>query len=292
MATERQRTKSLDDDILSGDKRVKRITGRSKRAIKGTAHLFASLPNFATNAAVRKRLFAELAKEYKILNSEINDWVDSEVKVTSKNWFNYAKEDLPAGSLTTFGAFSTKYVGDIIAQINPAMADSSIAMNAHIGGMNSSDVRALRAAISTTYAEASVEGLTNRQMAKRMQAKVVRAAGQFTFLDKAGRRWTADNYFSMLNRTLHAQAARQTYANAATTEAGYDLYKMTGGITGSSKKHPDDPCDTAIREGLIFSMTGATKGYPTYDEVLARGIYHPNCVHSMRVVLPSELPNE
>ena len=288
MATEKQKEKKLDDAIKTGDKKVKGIVNKSRRSINGAIKEATEDKGFLTSAAKRNKLFAELAAEYKVLNSNVNDWVTSEVDVTAKNWFNFAKEDLPkSASIPTFGAFSEKYVDDIIGFINPATADKQVAINAQIGGMLTNDVRELRAAVSTTMAEGAVEGLTLPQMSDRMQKKVAKSAGQFKFLDKAGRAWTADNYFSMLNTTLHSNAARQTYIDVATKEAGYDLFIVTGGVTGSSIDNPNDPCDRWA--GRIFSMTGATEGFPTYAEIVAEGVYHPRCVHDLRAVLPSEV---
>ena len=31
------------------------------------------------------------------------------------------------------------------------------------------------------------------------------------------------------------------------------------------------------------------KGYPTYDDAISDGVFHPNCVHFLRAVLPSEI---
>lgn len=289
MATERQRSQNLDKGISDGEKEVKRILGRSKRSINGAIVEYTELPNFATNAGVRNKLYTELSKEYKALDSDINDWIKSDSKATSKNWWNYAKEDLPKGAVPgTFNQFSDKYLSDIIGVINPSTINSQVAINAQIGGMLTSDVRAIRAAVSTTIAEGAVEGLTNPELAARMEAKVRKAAGQFTFVDKAGRRWTADNYFGMLNRTLHASTARQTYIDTATTELGYDLYQIEGGVTGSSVENPNDPCDKWA--GRIISMTGNTKGYPTYADAVNDGVFHPNCLHFVRALLPSEIP--
>ena len=37
-------------------------------------------------------------------------------------------------------------------------------------------------------------------------------------------------------------------------------------------------------------MSGNTKGYPTYAESLADGMWHPNCSHVLSVVTPTGLP--
>lgn len=283
-----QREKRLARDIARSEKQINNLLTRSRRSVNGTISEYVSQPNYITNAVLRNKLYTQLAGEYKKLDKDMNKWVYGEVENTSKTWWSYAKEDLPVKG--TFGAFSERYLSDIIGYINPATVDSQVAMNAQIGGMLTNDIRALRAAVTTTMAEGAVEGLTRPQMAERMYTKVVKTTGQFNFVDKAGRAWTADNYFGMLNRTMHAQAARQTYINVATSELGYDLYEIEGGVSGSSAAYPNDPCDNWA--GRIISMTGKTPGYDTYQDALNAGVFHPRCVHFVRALLPSELKAE
>lgn len=290
MATERQRAKKLDKNIAKGKRDVTKVIAKAKRSVSGAVSEYVSQPNFISNAAVRNKLYTEIAAEYKKFNSDISEWTVKGGKQSAKDFFGYAKDDVPKGAIgATFGQFSTKYVEDVIAQINPSAIGSQVAINSHIGGMRDNDIRALRAAVSTTVAEGAVEGLTNPQMAERMLKKASDAAGQFTFIDKSGRRWSADNYFGMLNRTLHSTAARQSYIDAATKEAGFDLYQIEGGVTGSSVDNPEDPCD--MWAGRIISMTGETKGYPTYQDAVSAGVFHPMCVHFVRAIMPSEIPD-
>lgn len=289
MATEKQRSEKLDKNIAKGKKELAAIIPRSQRVVKGAVAEYIADPRFTTNAKLRNKLYTELAGEYRKFNSDIDDWTVKNVNASAKDFWNFAKEDLPTGAAAgTFGAFSSKYVDDIIGFINPSSVGGQVAMNAHIGGMLDNEIRALRAAVSTTMAEAAVEGLTNPQMADRMIKKMTAVSGKFAFIDKAGRKWTADNYFGMLNRTLHATSARQSYIDTATREAGFDLYTIEGGVTGSSVSNPGDPCDDWA--GRIISMTGATSGYPTYDDALGAGVFHPGCVHFVRVLMPSEIP--
>lgn len=271
--------------IVKGEKEIKAVVKRNQRTIKGLVSEYSEKPRFATNAALRTALYRELAGEYKKFGSDIDEWTRNNVESTAQEFWKFAKTDLPLEG--TFGAFSKQHIEDILGEINPNTVDDLVGINAAAGGMLQNDVRALRAAVATTIAEGAVEGLTNPQLAERMRIKVGDAAGKFQFVDRSGRKWKADNYFGMLNRTIHAQAARNTYATAGTS-AGYDLYTITGGVTGSSVENPDDPCDAWA--GRIFSMTGSTEGFPTYDDALSAGVFHPNCVHGIRAVLPSEVP--
>jgi len=288
MATEKERDAKLNRNIKDSGKDLAGVLSARKRSISGTISEFTSRRNFMSNPAVRNKLYSELSKEYAVLNKDVSAWTVDGATKSSKDFFGYAREDLPKGSLPTFGAFSEKYLEDIIGEINPAAVKSSVAINAQINGMNQADVRVLRAAVSTTLSEGAVKGLTLPEMNVSMRARIAGKVGQFQFVDKAGRNWTADNYFSMLNQTMHANASRDSYINAATTEAGFDLYQIEGGVTGSSVENGNDPCDAWA--GRIFSMTGNTKGYPTYQDALDAGVFHPRCVHFIRAILPSEIP--
>ena len=288
MASQRQRERKLEKGIAEGKKELTAILSKRKRAISGTVSEFTGKRDFAVNPRTRNKLYRELGEEYKKLNLDVNEWTVNNATKEAKQWWGYAKSDLPKGAVTdTFGAFSKQYIDDILGQINPATVDKTVAMGAQIGGMHANDVRALRAAVSTTIAEGAVEGLTNKQMADRMQAKIKGKVGQFQFVDKAGRKWKGENYFGMLNRTIHANAARDTYV-ATATDAGFDLFQIEGGVTGSSLENASDPCDDWA--GTIISMTGSTKGYPTYQDTVDAGMWHPACVHFLSAVPPSEMP--
>ena len=288
MATEKQRGEKLNSNIAKSKKQFTGVLATRKRAINGEILDATAKANFVTSATARNKLYADIAEQYRILDKEVNAITVNGVTRSAEDFFNFAKEDLPAGALPTFGAFSQKYVDDIIGQISPSAVKKSVAMNAQIGGMMQNDIRVLRAAVSTTIAEGAVAGFTNPEMAVSMQARIAGKVGQFQFIDKAGRHISADNYFGMLNRTLNANASRESYITAATTEAGFDLYQIEGGVTGSSAINPSDPCDAWA--GRIISMTGETKGYPTYDDALSAGVFHPACLHFLRAILPSEIP--
>lgn len=278
------REDQLKRNMQEGFVAIQRILKRAQRTIKGTVAEFAGDKRIATSATLRDRMYKTLSGEYQILGSNIDAWTRDSVNQTARQWWRYAKTDLP--NVGTFGAFSEKHLEDILGMINPSIIAGKVAVNAQASNMLASDIRVLRAAVSTTFAEGSIEGLNNRQLAERMTDKLIKAAGQFTFLDKAGRSWTADNYFGMLNRTLHATTARQAYFGAA-SDAGFDLYVIAGGVTGSSQDNPEDPCDKWA--GRIYSLTGNTPGFPTYQDVVDAGVYHPRCVHYARAVLESEI---
>jgi len=43
-----------------------------------------------------------------------------------------------------------------------------------------------------------------------------------------------------------------------------------------------DPCPRCVPwEGQLLSLTGATEGYPTYDQARSTGLHHPRCRHNL-----------
>ena len=267
-------------------KPLKSALKTTKRAVQGVTAEYLALPNFISNSKIRNDLYSELAKEYTNLNASVNDWTMNSSNAVAKEFWRYASEDLPKGaSVATFGSFSTKYLNDIISGVNPSTVNSQVAINPNINKMLTSDLNVIRSSVTTTLAEGAVEGLTRPEMTARMKEKVIGKTGTFSFVDSGGKRWSADNYFAMLNRSLNANVARDSYISTM-TDAGYDLARIVGGVTGSSAEDPSDPCDEWA--GEIISMTGATSGYPTLEDARSAGVFHVNCVHSVTALAPSE----
>lgn len=64
-------------------------------------------------------------------------------------------------------------------------------------------------------------------------------------------------------------------------EDGYDIVELS--VSGNS-------CEECAKwEGQIFSLTGATEGIPTKQDLIDAGVFHPNCTHRYTVVTDYEL---
>ena len=68
----------------------------------------------------------------------------------------------------------------------------------------------------------------------------------------------------MLNQTISANTARSAYEDTV-TEAGYDLAKLDA--------HGDSCPHCTKWAGKVISITGATKGYPTQETLIADGVF-------------------
>ena len=272
-----QRGRLIATDIKAGRKELFSITKAAQKSMDALMVNAVNSGNFMAAASVRQKLYKKLGEEYVDLDAKTNAWVADRTNTVAKRWHALAVDDLPKGATGTFGAFSKKYLNDIIGKINPSTIDSQIAINARLGGMLSSDVFAFRTAVSDVIREGAITGMTKPEMSAAMIKRTKQISPMATFIDKGGRTWKADSYFAMLNRTLHTTVARETYTDTA-AEAGFDLMEILG---GASTGPADDPCH--VWEGKVVSMSGETKGYPTYGDALAAGVFHPNCIHFLGV---------
>ena len=262
--------KLLEAQTKEGERQLIAITADARRRIEERIVKAVERGNFVQAAVIRDGLYREVAKEYVRLNKNVDDWTKKRAEKISRAWHVLAIDDLPeAAGAFTFGQFSKKYLNDIIGAINPSTIGNKVAINPRIQGMISADIRAIRIAVSETVREGALTGMNNHQLTKEMISKATAIKPTVKFVDAAGRTWNSESYFGMLNRTLHATVARETYADTA-VEIGYDLFTIDGGSSTSCL-----PCSQWA--GKKVSMTGKTKGYPTAADATAAGVFHPNC---------------
>lgn len=122
---------------------------------------------------------------------------------------------------------------------------------------------------------ASLTGQTRKEVSSQLLNRAVTEIPGFQFIDRAGHHWKDKSYFEMLARTELMNAGRASYDDTC-AQNGFDVVKLT--ISGNS-------CKACTRwEGHLFSLTGATPGLPTKDDLIDDGVFHPNCTHSYTAV--------
>ena len=140
--------------------------------------------------------------------------------------------------------------------------------------MSFDHIKHLRTIAADVTRQMSLTGNTRKEVSKAMLNKAMEIPN-FQFTDNAGHKWQAKSYFDMLARTELMNAARASYDDKCAKE-GFDVVELT--YSG----HSCDACDRW--EGRLFSLTGATRGLPTKDDLIADGVFHPNCTHSYTLV--------
>ena len=139
-------------------------------------------------------------------------------------------------------------------------------------------INSLREATVAALREQAVTGGTLKDMRRDLAERWAIAAKvenpQFT--DAAGRRWDTRTYFQMNVRTNAMRVYNDCLVDDVARETGSDLMRIsTGG---------DPDCDCFAWEGCIVSISGKTKGFPSYEDARRGGCFHPNCTHTLEYV--------
>jgi len=267
--TTQNRAEMIRTLLLARDKVQDRILKAARNKRYGTAR------------RVRDGLLRDLIGLYLELQGDLDTWTKGAIENTSKDFFDLAIEDLLLTEADTaainFTIFSKEHFEDYFERIHPFNADRLAAVNVHlnpnINRMLESDVRELQNATVEIFRLAEVSGLTPEERFLALRGRVegmVDEQRSWSFVDKAGTSWKNGNYFQMLNRTVSAKVARDSY-NDALIEEKRDLVQVIGGTSPNS--HP-----ACVRwNGKILSLTGATPGYSTVADAESEGLHHPNC---------------
>lgn len=226
----------------------------------------------ALSGVKRRKLFLAIDAQYRALSGGIDASLKAGAAEVIEDFKDVAAEHVAAkgatGSATTF---SDKYVAEVFARVHPSSGPNIAAVRT--ANMAAGDKRAIQRAITETARRASLEGWTLRQQQQELTIALAELVDggldSWQFIDKSGRKWKNSNYFNMLTRTVNAEVARGSYHDGL-VEQGYDLAAtVTGGM----------PCPICTNwAGVIYSITGKTKGFPTEADLRAAGVYHISCV--------------
>jgi len=94
-----------------------------------------------------------------------------------------------------------------------------------------------------------------------------------------GRKVSVDVYAEMVGRTMTHHASLQASWNRA-QEFGTDLVRISSHYGA---------CPLCVPwQDRVVSLSGETEGYPTMDEAIEEGLFHPNCLHSTVVYIEGE----
>jgi len=281
LAARGQRKHIIRRAIQQNQADVREILLTSKARVDSAILQAARDSRFATSARVRDRLYGDIQGMYERMGGDLAKWNSTMTRETMREWHNLGIKDLPAAErAASFAQFSSRHLEDYLSYVNPLGAKSLTAVNT----LASQDVRWLRHQFVEVFQDAQVQGLSMREMSKTLQSRVLDPRPDWKFIDTAGRAWKPEHYFNMVTRTSVADISRQSYVDTA-SDAGHDLFLVEGGAPTAP---PPDPCWDYY--GQILSLTGNTPGYATVAQAEGDGLFHPNCVHFLAVVLPEEIP--
>lgn len=137
--------------------------------------------------------------------------------------------------------------------------------------MGAEQIGFLRQAVTETFRQADLEAWTARERIRELQRRWDGIAGDLVpnrFLDKSGKAWPNAQYTQMLVRTTQARVHREAYIDTV-VENGDELMIIVA---------VGDNCKTcAAWDGIIISVTGKDKRFPSYADAIGAGMFHPNC---------------
>ena len=117
----------------------------------------------------------------------------------------------------------------------------------------------------------NVKRIIERDLSKKFLKESLQKKGFVGIVDSGGRRWNLKTYVDMAVSTKMSQAYTEGLKDRAIS-TGKDLAVIP-------EKGAKDSC--RYFEGMLISLTGATEGYMTYEQLKSTGlIFHPRCVHS------------
>jgi hypothetical protein len=119
------------------------------------------------------------------------------------------------------------------------------------------------------YLVANVE--ERRKTAQRMLDRFAQE-GITGFVDKAGRRWDMVSYVEMSTRSISANASLQGHIDRQTA-SGRDLIVISD--------HAGECPVCRPWENKVLSISGNNPKYPSLATAKAKGLFHPNCRHTI-----------
>jgi len=280
------------NEVLRRERLLRRVTAQNQDDIvgallKGRENVENSMikaarnQRFGTSKAIRDGVYVNLRDQYMQLQGDMDTWTDKSIENTGKEFHHLVVEDLATDGIKaqSFTQFKDNHFREYFERVHPMNADrlafTNVNMNKQLSGMLDSDIAQMQQKTVEVFRRAQVEGLTSSERFKLLRGSLLDVADNpksWQFIASDGKKWANNNYFSMLNRTISANVARDSY-NDELTDQGLDLVQIIGGISSNSAK----AC--IAYAGRIVSLTGATSGYPTLADYEGAGGFHPNCVH-------------
>ena len=227
---------------------------------------------YGRNNFQKAALLAQVQAELENLDRSTKTWIEKNVPTEYKVGAQQAIKDLKAIGISpedfTFSMLHTEAVKVIADDMYSSFAEALRFVRKDVE-------RTLRMVdkqeIMDRIGQGIVQGSGRKEVVAQVQ-DVLSKQGVSSLVDKGGKRWQLDTYADMLTRTKMAETQRLG-AEYTMMENGHDLVQVSAHMTS---------CDScALVEGKIYSLTGNTPGYPTFEKIksLSNHIFGPNCRH-------------
>ena len=247
------------------------LVKRTIRDIRGELANLSDELNLAGNAEDREKVYAEIRRRMALLSRRMNTLMEAQNEAAVKG---AAKS---AASMTGIDVkYSPKRARAICELVTPAQGENLAAV--FTDRMSRRLINSLREATVGMLREQAVAGGSMNDMSRDLAARWAKAAKDEDpkFVDAGGRTWDTKTYIQMNVRTNTMRVYNDCLVDDIARETGSDLVRVSVG--------GDPDCDCFAWEGVILSVSGQTKGLPTYEDARNGGCFHPNCTHTLEYV--------
>lgn len=262
-----KQTRETTGELVRRLRRARREIARKIQRIQENQRL-------ATNAGEREDLYREILAVYHKFAAHTDKMLRAAIQNGALAAHEAALEDFRSKGEPAVIAFDKSRVKRYWEMIHPDNESNLAAVFTQ--RMAQEDIRALRTAFVETFRQAQLEGWTSRDIHKNLQRSwdgIARNLESYRFIDAAGRQWANADYLSMLTRTTLQKVARESYADTL-IQHGDDLAIIQ---TSGENCHICDAWG-----GLVISLTGRDKRYPSLQQAYDAGMFHPNCDCSLQ----------
>lgn len=226
--------------------------------------------------AQRKQILSQVNSEVQRLEKSLDKWSNKNIQR------NYKAGDKEAVILTKsvglpmkdvqFSNLDNESIQSIAEETMSFFQEGSSGVRRNASRIMSA---AREARTNALIAEGRITGSTRKDISNKIAGEL--RDGNVAIVDKAGRKWSFENYSKMVARTKLTQASNQGLMNRLQRN-GYDLVQVSMHF---------GTCDLcAPWEGRILSISGNTSrfrggGVPSVDTARKEGLFHPNCRHRL-----------
>ena len=248
------------------------LVERTIRDIRGEIANLSEELNLAGSAADREKAYAEIRQRMAKLSRRLDALMATQNELAGKT---AAKQAAEMTGLEV--KYSAKRAEAITELVTPKQGENLAAVFTQ--RMAASLINSLQAATVAVLRQQAVEGGTMREMTRELARKWREAAktAEPKFTDASGRTWDTKSYLAMNVRTNTMRVYNDCLLDDIARTTGSDIARI-------SDDGGDPHCVCAAWAGCVISISGKTKGLPTYEQARNGGCFHPNCVHTIEYV--------
>ncbi len=248
------------------------LVSRAIREIRGELANLSRELNLAGNADDREGVYAMIRRKMNRLGKNLNRLLVAQNQAAAQGAAKAASD--MTGLEIKYSAQRAKAICELVT---PAQGENLAAVFTDKMGANM--ISTLREATVAALRQQAVAGGSMKELSRDMTERWFEAMKNEhpVFTDSAGHEWNTATYFQMNVRTNTMRVYNDCLVDNVARETGSDLMRIsTGG---------DPSCAGCFPwEGCIISVSGKTKGFPTYEDARNGGCFHPNCVHTLEYV--------